>query len=286
VASLLAGSPDVDVLVVDNGSHDGTLAAIAERWPNVPTIQAGYNRGFAGGMNLGIRQAIERGAEYVTILNNDTIVPPGVMALLRDAVGDQTIAVSPEVMYRDEPGRVWFAGGTLDQPDGYPHHTPVDQLEPCQNQIRFTQLLAGCCITASARVWRRVGLFDERFFLNFEDSEWSVRAKRHGVRLAVVCNARILHAVSASFTGSAASTGTYYYVRNGLLFNRSVGGSVRSRLVFLRRHALGGIRDQRARDVARTALLVGWATAAYVFRRFGPAPIALQRVARRWSLVR
>src|SRR4051794_18246816 len=94
VDSLRTGSPDVDVLVVDNGSVDGTLDEIALRWPSISTIQSGSNLGFAGGMNVGIRHALETGADYVTVLNNDTVIPAGSMAVLRSAAGPD-LAVSP-----------------------------------------------------------------------------------------------------------------------------------------------------------------------------------------------
>ncbi|TAM69464.1 MAG: glycosyltransferase family 2 protein [Microbacteriaceae bacterium] len=282
VESLLVGSPEVGVLVVDNGSFDGTLEAVVARWPTVHTLQTGENQGFAGGMNSGIRHALGHGAECVTILNNDTLVPPGAMSELERAAGER-IAVSPTVVYRDAPGEIWFGGGTLDLRNGFPFHTPSAELDPCQAGLRATELLAGCCITASRQVWQRVGLFDDRFFLNFEDSEWSVRAGANGVGLAVVCDTRILHSVSASFRGAAATLGSYYYIRNGLLFNRLVGASWTSRVVFLRRRVLPGLPHDSARETLRSLLVLGWAVAAYTMRRFGAAPRSLQKLARSWN---
>ena len=282
VESLVAGSPDVSILIVDNGSFDGTLDAAASRWPSVATLQLPENLGFSGGMNRGIEQALDHGADVVTVLNNDTIVPAGTMRILGDAVSDHVV-VSPEVLYRAAPDEIWFGGGTLDADDAFPHHTPPDELEPCREGLRFTPLLAGCCITATRGAWRRAGLFDERFFLSFEDSEWSVRARTRGIRLAVVCDARILHSVSASFTGAAATLGTFYYVRNGLLFNRSVGGGVASKLRFIRRATSGSLGDRTPRAVIRALVVVGWAVAAHAIRRYGAAPKAMQRLAARWN---
>ena len=85
--SLVAGSPAAEVLVVDNGSDDGVLSFVRQRWPNVRTLQLEENRGFAGGMNAGIRWAIEAGADTVTVLNNDTLVPPGVIGALSSRRG-------------------------------------------------------------------------------------------------------------------------------------------------------------------------------------------------------
>src|SRR5690606_20466025 len=157
-----------------------------------------------------------------------------------------------------------------------PHHTDAARLAPAPDGVRRSELLAGCCLTAPSEVWRNVGMFDERFFLNFEDSEWSLRARAAGVELLVDTRSRVLHAVSASFRGDAAQLGTFYYIRNGLLFNRIAGGSARSRFRFLRRRVVPVVavelRARRWGAAARLMKLVGWAVAMDGFRRYGVAP--------------
>jgi GT2 family glycosyltransferase len=282
VESLVTGSPEVGVLVVDNGSFDGAIDEVKTAWPRVHVLQLPRNLGFSGGMNAGIRHAIDDlGAEVVTVLNNDTVVPAGTMTRLADAAGAER-AVSPTVRYLSEPEKIWFAGGSLDTAAGYPHHTATSELAPCEQGLRPSTWLAGCCVTAAAEVWERVGMFDDRFFLNFEDAEWSLRARSHGVELAVVCGVDIFHAVSASFTGEAMSLGAFYFLRNGLLFNRIVGGTRGSRMRFVRRFGLGGFRRKSPRERMRTLVTLGWAVGAYATGRFGPAPAGLQRQARRW----
>jgi len=280
VDSLLSGSPDVTVLVVDNGSFDGVLEALSGR-ARLETLQLPENTGFTGGMNRGVARALEEGAHTITILNNDTIVPPGAMRSLRLLAGGHR-AVSPTVMYRDDPEEVWFAGGSLDMPDGYPHHSRAEELGACVDGLRTTELLAGCCITASADVWRSVGLLDDRFFLNFEDSEWSLRAREKGIELAVACDVHILHAVSASFRGDAATLGSYYFLRNGLLFSRLAGAGPRARARFLRRFGLAGKRRASTREKWRSLVIMTWAACAYLLGRYGEAPPALRELVRRW----
>ena len=284
VESLSAGSPEAEVLVVDNGSADRTLDAVAERWPDVHLLALERNHGFSGGMNRGIRHALESlGARTVTILNNDTVIAPGAMAALEAIAASADLAVSPVVRYRDSPERIWFGGGSLDDANGFPFHTAPEDLAPCVAGLRPSTVLAGCCITARSDVWRRVGLFDERFFLNFEDSEWSLRATERGVGLAVACDVEILHAVSASFTGTAATLGSFYYLRNGLLFARLAGSGFGARTRFLRRFGLGGIRRQSARSRGRTLTVLMWAVVTDTARSYGEAPRALQRRAARWA---
>ena len=239
VQSLLKGSPEATVLVVDNGSDTGFPADVAERWPGVTTLRNDRNLGFTGGMNAGLRAAFELDADTVTILNNDTVVSPGAIAALAE-VAEAGVAVSPEVRYLDRPDEVWFGGGAVDPATNLPHHVAPDALSPpAADGLRPTDVLAGCCVTATAETWRRVGFLDERYFLNFEDSDWSMRAHAVGVPLVVDTRVTIEHAVSASFTGAYSYLGLYYYARNGLLFGREHGHSFfPENLRFFRRHVL------------------------------------------------
>lgn len=289
VESLLAGPMPARVLVVDNGSFDGTIEAVAERWPEVATLQTGENLGFAGGMNAGIRWALDADAAVVTVLNNDTIVSPSVVARLQELAAAGA-AVSPEIYYRDRPQEAWFGGGTIVENAAFPRHLFPHEFGEAVGGVRRTDLLTGCMITASADTWRRVGLFDERFFLNFEDSEWSVRAAHAGVPLVVDANSRILHAVSATIERSAATLGSFYYVRNGLLFARLIGGSLRTRSGFVRHVGSRTLREAwkagDRRGVGREARVLLAAVACDATRRYGPAPARLQRRIAAWDAKR
>lgn len=278
------------VLVVDNGSADGVIADVTDRWPQVQTLAKATNTGFSGGMNAGLREAMTGGAEVVTILNNDTVVPVGVMERLAE-VARAGHAVSPEVRYLDRPGEVWFAGGVIDGDTGLARHLGHDELAATavdDDGLRATDTLAGCCLTASAQTWQTVGLLDERYFLNFEDSDWSLRARAAGVALVVDTRSVIEHRVSASFTGAYSYLGLFYYTRNGLLFLRErVQASTRRRVLYLRRHVLpaitGDLRRSRPRRAARHALVVTVALAAHATSRYGAAPAWLTRRAARWA---
>src|SRR5829696_3281712 len=113
-----------EVIVVDNASSDGTADAIAD----VEVIRNERNLGYAGGMNVGIRAALERGADAVLLLNNDVEVEPGAVAALAEAL-DGAGALCPVVVFADEPGRVWYAGASFDPRRGYNgrHRTDVPQ---------------------------------------------------------------------------------------------------------------------------------------------------------------
>jgi GT2 family glycosyltransferase len=283
VESLVDGNADAHVLVVDNGSYDGVLERVTSAWPHVDVLQTGANLGFAGGMNRGIRWALDAGADVITILNNDTVVDSGVTAeLARRATTDR--ALSPEIRYLEDPEAIWFGAGAVDPDDLLPHHVTPPSLEPVRG-LRSSGVLTGCCISAHSHVWRRVGGFDERFFLNFEDSEWSLRARSLGYGLFVDTDVHILHSVSASFRSSAPRAGAYFYVRNGLLFNRLVGGGIRSKVLFLRRHVVPSVMGSRREGreaLLRSAVVAGWGLWSFATRRFGPMPSRLDRVLAGW----
>ena len=284
VESLVTGSPTVDLLVVDNGSDDEVLSHVQRRWPVARTLQLHENHGFAGGMNAGIRWAMRAGADTVTVLNNDTLVPPGAVAALASRARSGC-AVSPEVRYADGSERVWFGGGVVDPETNLAHHVQERRLPPPDaDGLRATETLAGCCVTASMTTWRRVGVFDERYFLNFEDSDWSRRAADAGVPLVVDTRVHIHHRVSASFTGPYAFLGLYYYARNGLLFGRErCQGTWLEAGRFLRRQVLPDLRHHGCDPVEYLLRLVILVTALSHFarRRMGRAPRWLEVIAER-----
>lgn len=291
VESLLTGSPGVVVLVVDNGSFDGVIERVRARWPHVETLQTGENLGFSGGMNRGLEWALEAGAGTVTVLNNDTILPPNAIPSLVH-VARTGVVVSPLVLYADGTGRVWFGGGVVDPSTSLARHLSSVELaeRPADpsSRLRRSEVLAGCCLTASADTWRHVGLFDNRFFLNFEDSEWSIRASRRGAQLVVDTGVAINHRVSASFTGSYSYLGLFYYTRNGLLFGAIRGAwNVPVRMRFLRRHVapvlLQDLRLGKVAELARHLVVISVAVSTHVLHRYGRAPRWLERATERWA---
>jgi GT2 family glycosyltransferase len=277
------------ILLVDNGSTDGTIAAVRHSYPEVRTLQLGANRGYAGGNNAGISMAISEGAEIIGVLNNDTIVEPGFLAPLVAALADVGTtgrperAVSPDIRYADAPDVSWWRGSTLDYRSGRPRHLTRDEQAAVEGAETPTPLLTGCCMVARAETWRWVGRFDEGLFLIYEDSDWSMRATSAGVQLLVVSESRIRHKVSRSFTGRADALGSYYFARNGLIFAwRHLG--VRPTLGFLRVQVL----MRSAREVVRrrqfgpAAMRLLGVSAALLGRR-GPAGRIADRAARRFA---
>jgi GT2 family glycosyltransferase len=216
--------PAFSVIVVDNGSADGSPEKLRQRFPGLEVIETGRNLGFAGGNNVGMGRALETGAEYVWLLNNDTQVERGALsALVEVAEQDRTVGmVGSKVLYFDHPGRIWYAGGIMDDHAPYRcSHRGVNEVDAGQyDDATETGYVTGCSLLVRREVIERIGLLDEGMFLYFEDTDWGVRARRGGWRLIYAPRSVVLHKASASMGGMGSPRMLYYLARNLLYFIR------------------------------------------------------------------
>jgi GT2 family glycosyltransferase len=178
------------VVVVDNDSTDDSVSQIRRAFPDVAIIEAEKNLGFAGGCNLAIRQALQDGAEYVWLLNNDTTVDPGALvAMVEMADADPKIgAVGSAIYSAEEPERLLaWGGGYINFWLGRSRHflTSVPN-----NEIQF---LTGASLLLRRCALDSVGLLDEGFFMYWEDGDYCFRLRRAGWTLAVAGNSVVWH---------------------------------------------------------------------------------------------
>jgi GT2 family glycosyltransferase len=228
VASL-RGS-DHRVIVVDNGSSDGSVLAIRQEYPRVELIETGRNLGFAGGNNVGIRRALELGADYVLLLNNDTEVDPGLIDAFVAAAQQRPDAgaFSAKIYFHAEPQRLWYAGATWNLAAARFEQVGegmVDDGRPAFNTLADTDYACGCAFFVSAARLREIGLLDEDFFLYFEETDWCFRARAAGHPSVFVPAARLWHKVSVSFGGEGSPLALYFLTRNRLLWARKHGSA-------------------------------------------------------------
>lgn len=229
--------PNLDVLVVDNDSRDDPTANLTTRFPSVRVLRTVKNLGYGGGNNCGLRDAIEHGAAYVLLLNNDAIVAQDMISKLVSIMeGDGRIALlTPRVFYYDRPAEVYWDGGTIDWEIGATPHDSRDL--SLDGGIMRSEWLDGCAMLVRSAAARDFGLLDERYFLYFEDTEWSLRAARRGWVNAVAPAAHAWHKVSRSTGGIANPAVRFYFVRNRYLFlnaYRPPRGRARWRLRYVR----------------------------------------------------
>lgn len=211
---------DFRIVVVDNGSTDGSEKKLKETFPGVTVIQTGKNLGYAGGNNAGIRNALGEGADYIWLLNNDTLVTPGALsALVEQAEADPSIGMAgSKILSYPPPSLILYAGGRIDISTGETEHIGYG----CEDRGLFdrtcdTGYITGCSMLVKRRLIEDTGLMDESYFLYFEETEWCVRAHRTGYRLVYAPGSVVYHKESAAVRGLGSDM-TYYLVRNRLHF--------------------------------------------------------------------
>jgi len=209
------------VLVVDNGSTDDSVARIAGAYPAVEILQTGANLGYAGGNNAGIRKALEDGAEYVLVLNNDTVAERSMLSALVAAMeSDASVGIaSPKILYYDDPERVWCAGASIDWRTGATRRLGADQQDdPAQDRGPVdVDFVSGCAMLVRREAIESVGVLDEDYFLYYEETDWCVRLASRGWRMVYEPTARMYHKVSATL-GLGSPITDYYMNRNVLRF--------------------------------------------------------------------
>jgi GT2 family glycosyltransferase len=224
-ASLARLRGDVTPVVIDNASQDDTVAALRDRFPQLPVIENAANLGYAAGNNVGLRWALERGAEYVQLINSDTEVTEGLTAeLVRVAESEPRIAVvGCRNVLMEDPGRLWGAYSALTYGPFLVRSVGAGAADgPAWRGIRDVDAVIG-----NGYLWRRaaleqVGLLDETLFGYHEDVEWCERARRAGWRVVYAGTAAIIHrGGSASAPGHARVFPARYFLgRNAVRFVR------------------------------------------------------------------
>lgn len=203
------------VIVVDNGSTDDSVPRIRAEHPDVHLIETGKNLGFSGGNNAGIREAFRRGAEYIWLLNNDTVPAPNALKeMVRRAEADRQIgAVGSVLYYAASPDKIQdWGGGWVNVLLGY---CSIASEPP--NIGRELDFLTGASMLVRRKVVEELGLMDDRYFLYWEDVEFCFRMRRHGWSLAVAPKAMVLHKVNAS-TAKNPSVVERYFTTSALRF--------------------------------------------------------------------
>jgi hypothetical protein len=209
----------VDLIVVDNGSTDNSETRLREKYPQLRICKSEKNLGFAGGFNLGIGSALDLDADRIMIINNDTVAEEGMIRALLDEMHSEEIGVtSPVIYYFSNPTKIWSCGGNFNKIVLTPinsHHKSETLSDPVNRTF-----LSGCCLLMKRELIESIGLFDERFFLYYEDLDYCLRIMHSKWRMKVVPAAKLLHKVSISSGGELSPKERYYTALSSGLYYR------------------------------------------------------------------
>jgi len=231
VQSLLGSTwPALQVLVIDNGSGDGSVQRLKGELPReVGLLVNEKNLGFAGGSNVGIRQALDQGAEFVFLLNSDARVTEtsveGLVAAL--AANPDAGAAGPAILNGSEPPLLESLGGAIDLRSGRIRHQGYGRPWPAtetERQPYRTDLINGCAFMVRREAVEDTGLMDERFFCYLEEADWCLRLAAAGWPVLLVPGQTVRHAGGASLGGTSSALRVYFGVRNHLLLLRRNAG--------------------------------------------------------------
>jgi GT2 family glycosyltransferase len=185
------------ILILDNGSKDGSAEKLAERFPETEFIQTGANLGYAAGNNIGIRYAIAKCSEYVWILNPDALVDKGTLSTMIDVLAKcPSIGIcGPRVIHGQEPSSFLFDGMSIDPDKGYQwRFNVIDSASKAEQEaLHDVDCVSGCSMLIRSGLFHSIGLFREDFFLYYEDVEFCYRARDHGWRTIICPETAVRH---------------------------------------------------------------------------------------------
>lgn len=210
IRSLQATKMDnMRILIVDNASKEQDKEQLQTVLDDkVECLFLPENLGFGVANNKGVAYAISKDAEYLLLLNNDTIVSQDLFCVFHDRADKNRVLV-PAIYYYDCPSEFWYAGGEISRWKGTSVHRTKASPE---GQVGFA---TGCCVFLHRSIVERYGLFDENYFMYYEDTDFSIKMQQHGFPIYYIPSARVWHKVGRS-SGKITGFQEYYIQRNRL----------------------------------------------------------------------
>lgn len=211
------------IVLVDNASTDGSADDIQEIFQNIFVVRNKKNLGYAGGMNVGIKYALTKKADYVLILNNDVIVDEQLLWYLESNTNNEVLITSPVIYYKENPELVWSVGGMIN-PILLEMTKPHGRIDNVVNKPVEKEFLSGCALFIDCSVFDKIGFFDERFFPGYyEDLDFCLRVKKNKIKMQVIPDAKTWHKVSQSSGGEESPNVAFLMARNsGFYFRKHI----------------------------------------------------------------
>lgn len=206
--------PNFEVIVVDNNSTDGSFEIAKGTFSKAIFIKNEENLGFSAGNNIGIKFAIERMAEYVLVLNNDTEVEKDFLEkLVEEGEKDPKTGILSPIIFNGKTKEIWFSGGKIKWLKMKTQH----EKDTKEKDVYKTGYITGCAMLIKSNVFKKIGLFDEDFFLYYEDADFCLRAKKARIKNKIVSSSWVYHFENSEEENK---NKVYWLVFSGLLFFR------------------------------------------------------------------
>lgn len=212
---------DFSIIVVDNASADDSVPAVKNRFGEEITVMAQpENMGFARANNLAADYAVKNGAEYLLLLNNDTVANPEMLETMMKTASDRVVAV-PKIYYNKPGNLLWYAGGAIDRFRGYIRHWGDGEVDSGQfDEGKTVGFASGCCMLIHRRMIQEIGLFDENYFMYFEDVDFCLKLAENHFPIFYEPAAKLRHKASSSSGGGKSRFVIYYTSRNRIYLLR------------------------------------------------------------------
>lgn len=188
--------PNYDIIVVDNGSSDGSGERLKTEHPDIILITSPVNSGFTGGNNRGLEYSLKTGYTYSLILNNDTFVEPDFLSKLSKYMNEhpETGAIQPRIFFHHDRKLLWNAGSYYNQFFGYTYTKGYNRLANASDkQVKEVDWITGCALLTRNSILEKTGLLTEKFFIYYEDVDLSFRIKKLGYKLIYYPESVIYH---------------------------------------------------------------------------------------------
>lgn len=213
--------PNYEILLVDNGSTDGSVKCFSERYPEIEIIENRRNLGYAEGNNVGIRRALEKGVDYVLLLNNDTVVDPEFLGeLVKVVESDKRIGiVGPIVYYYGTQNRIQSAGAKICWNTGNQKISMLNEIDVGQfKEMIEVDYVAGCAFLAKSEFFKTLGTLNKDYFMYWEETEWCVRVQKADYKVLCIPKSKIWHKGGSSTNRKSSGFYTFYMTRNKFWF--------------------------------------------------------------------
>lgn len=214
-----------DIIIVDNGSTDGSVEQLAEEFPDYKLIRNSINRGFSGGHNKTIRYAIKNDIDYIWILNNDIFVTETCLETLLNRITEHEDIgiITPHIL---ENGQTWFKHGWVNRQTANSYAGELAKYlkqDSCENSgLIYNDYVPFCCTLFPTDVFKDIGLLSTSYFMYSEDVEFCSRAIKAGYEVVTDTTVSVEHKPSSSSGGAHNPLLNYYLARNRWILSQEL----------------------------------------------------------------